>query len=238
MLFLQPAPTLGQPLGAAARHRVRVGGAFGLQRPLGLAQPLAAIAAALKAGGQLVAARCAMDLVFGGVQVGRLLQDLAGNVLIAARRVMRRGGSDLGAVDRDDADVDEAGLRAQRQDLAEQLGDRVLLADAKPRDRGVIGRVVGGDDPEGDVVATTPLDRPRRTHPDGIGVDEQRDHHLRIVRRPTPPVLPIGRVERAQVHLRDRLQHEPREVILREPVAQTRRQQLLITVTTTRSSAP
>jgi hypothetical protein len=58
---------------------------------------------------------------------------------------MRRRRGDLRAVDRHDSDPDQAAARTQRQHLAEQVGDRRLVADPEARDRRVIGRVIGGD---------------------------------------------------------------------------------------------
>jgi hypothetical protein len=54
---------------------------------------------------------------------------------------------------------------------------------AKPRDRGVIGHLVGGDHPKRDVLNARPLDAPRRALPTRIRVQQQRDHHRRIVGR-------------------------------------------------------
>ncbi len=46
------------------------------------------------------------------------------------------------------------------------------------------------------------------------------------------PVRAIGDVERTQIELPDSVDHEPREMPLGQPIAQTRRQQqLLITIT-------
>ena len=42
------------------------------------------------------------------------------------------------------------------------------------------------------------------------------------------PVDPIGRVERAQIERRDGVDHEPRQMPLRQPLAQARRQQQLL----------
>jgi hypothetical protein len=50
-------------------------------------------------------------------------------------------------------------------------------------------------------------------------------HHLRVIRRATLTIRPIRPVERVQVHLLDRAQHRPDEVILRQPIRQRRRQQ-------------
>src|SRR5829696_7176084 len=45
-------------------------------------------------------------------------------------------------------------------------------------------------------------------------------------------VVAITAVERGQIHLLDRIKHEPRQVLLRQPLTQARRQQqLLLTIT-------
>src|SRR3954451_22765213 len=49
--------------------------------------------------------------------------------------------------------------------------------------------------------------------------------HRRIERRAAVAVLPIGAIERGEVHPFDRLNHKPREVPLGQPVAHVRRQQ-------------
>jgi hypothetical protein len=60
-----------------------------------------------------------------------------------------------------------------------------------------------------------------------------RPHHRRIVRRTTVPISPIGPVERVQIERVDGVQHERRQVTLRQPIPHPRRQQqLLITITT------
>jgi hypothetical protein len=52
------------------------------------------------------------------------------------------------------------------------------------------------------------------------------------VGRPTPAVVAIAGQERAQVHRLDGIEHEPRQVVLRQPLTQARRQQqLLLTIT-------
>src|SRR5215207_9366285 len=227
-VLFQPSLALDQAFVAVARDRLGLRGALGLQRLFGLAQHLATIAARAQTLGELVAARLAEQLVLGRVDARRLLQDLLRDLLIAARRVMRRRRGDLRAVHRDDADLDQAAARAERQHLAEQLRDRRLMANPEPRDRRVIRRVVRRDHAEGDVVAAAPLDRPRGPDTDRVGVDEQRHHHRRIVRRPTPTIIAITRIERRQVHLADGVEHEPREVALGQPLAQARRQQQLL----------
>jgi hypothetical protein len=57
-------------------------------------------------------------------------------------------------------------------------------------------------------------------------------HHLRVKRRPAMTVSTIRAIEPSQVHLPDRIHHEQREMVLRQPIPKIRRQQqLLITIT-------
>jgi hypothetical protein len=81
---------------------------------------------------------------------------------------MRRRRSDLRAVDRDDTDLHQTGLRAQLEHPAEQVADRFLMPSTEARNRGVIGHPIRADHPERDVLATAPLDPTRRAHPDRI----------------------------------------------------------------------
>jgi hypothetical protein len=71
----------------------------------------------------------------------------------------------LRAVDRDHPDLDHPRPRAQPKHAAKQVGDRVLVALAEPRDRGMIGHLVGRDHPTRNVLDTRPLDPPRRALP-------------------------------------------------------------------------
>jgi len=175
--------------------------------------------------GQLVAPAIAETLVLlsvNGIGVG---EHLARELLVVARRALRRVGVNLGAVDGDHPRVDETGIRTQSENLAEDAGERIPMTLAKPRDRRVVGNPVSGDNAEGHVFLARPLDRARRSDPARVRVEHQRDHHRRLKRRPAVPILPIGAIERAQIHPRDRVQHEPRKVRLRQPVADVGRQQ-------------
>jgi hypothetical protein len=102
------------------------------------------------------------------------------------------------------------------------------VANAKARDGRVVGRLVGGDDAERDVLLAAAFDAARGALADRVGVEQQRDHHRRIMRRPAMPVGAIGRIERPEIHRLDNVEHEPREVILGQPLAQARRQQQLL----------
>jgi hypothetical protein len=93
----------------------------------------------------------------------------------------------LRAIDGEHRHADQTGIRAKLEHLPEQAGEGRLVALAKPRDRAVIRPLVRGDHAERDVIDARPLDHPRRTPPDGVGVEQQRNHHRRIVRRPPRP---------------------------------------------------
>jgi hypothetical protein len=106
------------------------------------------------------------------------------------------------------------------------------VALTKPRDRAVIGPAVRGDQPKRDVLDTLALDHPRGPLPTRIGIHQQRDHHRRIVRRTPVTIHPVIGVERGEIHLLNHRDHKPREVILRQPLIQTRRhQERLIAIT-------
>jgi hypothetical protein len=110
--------------------------------------------------------------------------------------------------------------------------NRPAIALTEARDRRVIGPLVGADHARGDILNAAPLDRPRGPLADRVDVEQQRHHHRRIVRRPTMAVSAIGRIERGQIDRRDRVDHKPRKVILRQQSRQARRQQqLLLTIT-------
>ena len=131
----------------------------------------------------------------------------------------------------------QTGIRAQRQDLAKQARDRVLMALTKPCDRRVIRTLVRSDHPERNVLDALALNHPCRALPTTVGVEQQRDHHSRLVRRPANTIHVIRPVKRVQIHLLHRLQHEPREMVLRQPIPQIRRQQQLL-ITITRNEVP
>jgi hypothetical protein len=102
----------------------------------------------------------------------------------------------------------------------------------EPRDRRVIRPLVRRHNPEGNVFDARPLDHPRRPDPTRVGVKQQRHHHRRLISRPAAAIAAISRVEPLEVHLLDRRQHEPRQMVLRQPLAHIRRhQKRLLTIT-------
>src|SRR5215207_1015811 len=59
----------------------------------------------------------------------------------------------------------------------------------------------------------------------GASIQKQRNHHARLKRRTTPPVLPIGGIKRRQIELLNDIEQIPRQMPPRQPVAHARRQQ-------------
>ncbi|KKK97751.1 hypothetical protein LCGC14_2649630, partial [marine sediment metagenome] len=57
--------------------------------------------------------------------------------------------------------LDEAGIGAQAEHLAEEARQCLFVSDPKAGDRGVVGGVVGRDHPEGNVLAAAAFDLPR-----------------------------------------------------------------------------
>jgi hypothetical protein len=99
------------------------------------------------------------------------------------------------------------------------------VADPEAGDRRVVRELVDADHPEGDALAAAALDPPRGALADAVGVCEQGEHHLGVMRRAVMAVSAVSGVERPEVELLDRLDHEPGEVVFIQPVAQVRRQQ-------------
>jgi len=162
---------LGLPdaLGPLTRDRRGLRGALIVQpAPRGL-KPLLTPVRGRQLGRQLVTAAIAEALVLGGVDRARVLEDLARQALVVNIRLAARVGRDLAAIDGDHLDRDQPGLRTQPQHPAEDLGQRVLVAFHKARDRRVIGLLVCRDHPIGDVLDARALDRPRGPHATRVG---------------------------------------------------------------------
>jgi hypothetical protein len=95
----------------------------------------------------------------------------------------------------------------------------------KPRNRRVIGRRIAGDHPVGNILATMTLDPPRGPHVGRKRVQDQRHHHRRLVRRAAMTISPIRATEPRHVHLVDRVDHKPRQMIGWQPIPDVGRQQ-------------
>jgi hypothetical protein len=165
------AGQVGYPLLVAALPLV----CLGLQASLDLPQPSQPAGRAGQLGWEFVALGGAMLAVLGLVGGGRLPQQLCDLVLeLGQGSVGPIGGVrlDLGAVQRDHAQADQTGRGAQPQGLDQEVGQRLLVPDAEPGDGHMVGDLVPGQDPEGNILDAAPLDLPRRAHPDAVGIQQ------------------------------------------------------------------
>jgi hypothetical protein len=106
------------------------------------------------------------------------------------------------------------------------------MAPQKPGASRVIRHLVTGDDPIGNVLTAVTLDPARGPLIRRVRIQNQAHHHRRLIRRPAVPVRPVGRIEPLQIEPTYRLDHKPRQMILRQPVAKRRRhQERLLTIT-------
>jgi len=91
---------------------------------------------------QLVAAALTELLGLFPIDSVSLGEDLARDLLVVARGVVRGVRVHLGAVDGDHARPDQARVSTQSEHVAEEAGERVLVALTKPRDGAVIRALV------------------------------------------------------------------------------------------------
>ena len=179
-------------------------------------------------GRQLVAAGVAEQPVLVLVGLGRLAQDLVDLGLELGQGAVglaRCVGGQLGPVQGNRADLDHAGRGVQLERGDQEPGQGLLMAGAEARDGDVVGRLVGGQNPEGNVFSQAPLDLPGGAHPKAVAVEQHAQQGLGVVGGVTVAVVAVGSVERGEVELVDHVEDEPGEVAVGEPVAQVRREQ-------------
>jgi hypothetical protein len=174
-------------------------------------------------GGELVAARLPEQTILARIDLAGLGDRAAGllaQALDSAVGLQRRVGVKLGAIDGDRAGPQQPRPRAQPENLAEQIAQRLLVARAKPSDRRMIRRQVGSDHTRGNVLDAAPLDLTRRPDPDRVAEQQQRHHQPGIVRWPALPISAVLAIERGEIELLDRAEHKPRKMPGRQPVTQ------------------
>ncbi len=218
-------------------------GGFGLDLGAGGLQPGEALLAPVEFGGQVhvlaVDAEGGVLGFVGGLGVGeqggglRLqrgdlgldLLFLVDEAAVAHRLVLGGVRFELGAVQGDAAHLDHAEPGREVQGLGEQVGQGVEVTAAEPGDRAEVRGLVGGQEPERDVVGALALDRPRGADAGGVAVDQQAHHESGVVGRVAPLLGVVGQ-DRGEVEcLVDQVRDEPGEVALGQPVVQGRRQQ-------------
>jgi hypothetical protein len=119
---------------------------------------------------QLIATRVPEALVLSGVDGFRLSEDLACDLLVVERLILVRARGQLRPVNGDHPDLHEPRLGADREHVAEDAGERVLVTLNEPRDRRVIRSLVHSDHAEGDVLQTLALYHARGPLTSGIAV--------------------------------------------------------------------
>ena len=162
-----------------------------------------------------------------GEDASHLRVDLRARAILLAAGVRAQ----LRPIERHHADPQQPRRGSQPQHLDEEPGQRLLMLLAEAADGGMVGCLVRGEHAEGGVLPTASLDLPARALASAVGVEQQRDQHGRLVGRPPPAVLPVGGVERREIHLAHRVQHEPGEMVLGKLVPEARgHQEVLVTV--------
>ena len=235
----RPAGARRPPAGAGARARRAARASPGAPRgsacrsasssPSAHASAPAALGSANSAGSSSPRA-LAVELVLGRVDPRGLLEDLARDLLIA-----QFTSPDALAAIFVESSATHPRAPAPPADTAPTPARTAPPARSVPgpkaRDRRVIGRQIGRHHPKRHILDTATLDRPRRTHPHRIRIEQQRDHQRRVIGRPAPPIRaitrdktppdPTPRPRRSQTTPDDR----------RQPLPQIRRQQQrLITI--------
>jgi hypothetical protein len=196
---------------------------LGLQPRLGLAQPRQPAGLAGQRLGQLVPVGVAEQPILALVGLGGLAQELGAlglELVEGAVGLVGRVARQLGPVQRHGPDPDHAGGGAQLQRRHQEPSQGLLVASAEARDGDVVGGLVGGQHPEGDVLGQAPFELPGGAHADAVGVQQHAQQQLGVVGGMAVPVVAVGQVERCQVELVDHLEDEPGEVAVGEPVAQ------------------
>ena len=151
------------------------------------------------------------------------LIDQLARPLISHRTVLARRGLELAAVDADKPDLDKLQLLGQQQNLQETLAKRRQVVAPKGRDRVMVGMDIGGHEAHPDIAVRRALDPPAREDPVGIAIDQQRQHHPRVILRRAGATMVD--LEGAHLDPLDRLDHEVRQIILRDPVPKIGRKQ-------------
>src|SRR5690606_23319914 len=160
-----------------------------------------------------------------GLYLGPQLRFFFLHPLVAHGFVFGGVGLHLRAVDGDMSQLDQPGVRAEAKDLHEELFEGGEVDAPKLADPRVVGMGSAGDDSKGDVLVGVPLDLAGRADPDGVGVQKQRHHHLRMVWRISPQLALVVVVDGPKVELGDQVEDEVGEVPLREPIMGGRGQQ-------------
>jgi hypothetical protein len=135
-------------------------------------------------------------------------------------------GFELRPIDRDVPEFHQSRLLAELENLHEQPRKRLQMPLAELRDRVVVRVLVASDHAQRHVLVRPALDPPRRWLAHAVRVHKHRHHHARVIPRAPAQVLALASLlDRRQVQLPHHVQKEQRQVPLRQPLTQIRRQQ-------------
>ncbi len=140
------------------------------------------------------------------------------------RLVLARVGSDLGAVQRNVAELEQLHLARQHQHLHEQRLDLLQKAPPERGQRIVVRMRIGRHKAERHRVVGRALDLAARMHPVGIPVDQQSQQHRRVMRGRAPARVLLDQI--IQIKPINHFHHKAREVITGQPLVHRRRQKV------------
>ena len=176
--------------------------------------------------GQLIATPRTQHRVVLGIDGLGLLQQLIdlgaepdhvlGHVAIAHRLVARGIALDLGPIDGDRAQADQAGRLRQAEHLHEHIGEGVEVVLAEEADGAEVGAVGADDGQEGEVALAGQGDLSAGEDADAVGVQEQAGHQGGVEGRGAAGLVLVAGVELGEVEPGDDIEEEEDQVILRE----------------------
>ena len=209
------------------------------KHPFRLANPRQPTLASLQFRRQLVAAPIRAVLgILGRVRRLRLREQLLHLVtqlplfvphpVVTHRLVLRRVRLHLAAVERHAAHPRRPQFARQPQHLLEEAlqGGQVRLPEIG--DGAKVRGIAGRQHAKRHVLEQPALDPARREDPDAVGVHQHLRQHDRVIRRVAAFLVLIHRRDGRQIQLIDQVAHEVRQMILRQPVPQARRQQQVL----------
>ena len=133
---------------------------------------------------------------------------------------------DLRPVDGHVAQLHQPRLLAKQQHLHEQPSERREVLLAKSRYAVMVGMLIARENSKRHILVRRLFDLPRRRLAHAVAVDQQLDHHRRVIPGATPIVLlPVRIEDRRQIQAIHHVRDEQREVSLRHPLPQVRWQQ-------------
>lgn len=150
------------------------------------------------------------------IDLGPQPGDFLGHVARTHRLVPRGIALDLGPVDGDRAQADQAGRLRQAEDLYEHVGEGIEVVLAEQAKGAKIGPLLPDDGQERQVALTGPGDLSAGEDPDTRGREEPTNHHGRIEGRGTAGLVVVGGMDLGEIELGDNIAQEEDQVLLRE----------------------